>query len=145
TLNTVPSASTVEVDLVKQVVEIGANLNFAVLANQFHVWQTKRLAELRVDVEVSRSCERIACNSRNGRQASERLLPTWAGRGRRVWKQTSKERSRLHAWRRKERISGRTGVPVKVRMKTAEKCRWKDRAGTGVARWAASTRPEVKH
>src|SRR5262249_22150996 len=80
TLNTVPSASTVEVDLVKQVVEIGANLNFAVLANQFHVWQTKRLAELRVDVEVSRSCERIACNSRNGRQPSERLLPPSPGR-----------------------------------------------------------------
>ncbi len=55
-----------QVQLVEQVVEVGAKFNFRVLADDLHGRKTERLAERRVDVEVSRSREYVAVNSRNG-------------------------------------------------------------------------------
>src|SRR5690349_7410662 len=78
-MNCVPiTATAIQIQPVEEVIEIGAHLNFSVLADQLHVWQTERLAKGRVDVEVARPPERISGNSWPARQWPQRLLPARA-------------------------------------------------------------------
>src|SRR5216684_2387462 len=100
-LDSVPPAGAVQVDFVKQVVEIGANLDLSVLANQFHVWQAEGLAELRVDVKVAGARERVTRN-RFAWQGAKALLAARALCRRRIREEASEQRSRSKSGRREE-------------------------------------------
>ena len=62
-LDAVPAAGTIQVDFIEQVVEVGANFDLSILANQFHVRQPERLAELGIDIKVARPGKRVAGNA----------------------------------------------------------------------------------
>src|SRR2546426_4111458 len=117
-LDSVPPASAVQVDLVKQIVEIGANFKLSVFANQFQVRQAKGLAELRVDVKVAGARERVTRN-RFAWQGAKALLAARALCRRRIREEASEQRSRSKSGRREECVSRRTGIAVVIRSKAA--------------------------
>jgi hypothetical protein len=72
-----------EVQLVEQAEEVGAELEFRVLAQHLHVRETKRIAQRCVNVEIARPSERVASE-------------TWSARDRSRWgapPMTAKRRS----------------------------------------------------
>src|SRR5258707_11345410 len=73
----------VQIKFVEQVVEVSAELNLGVFANDFECRKTKRLAECGVHIEVARPSEQIAVNSGSGWQRSKTLLTAWAFNG--IW------------------------------------------------------------
>lgn len=70
-LNSVELASALQVELVEQVVEVGAELNLRAFSNYLHARQPKRLAESGIHIKVARARERIACNSRSCRNRTQ--------------------------------------------------------------------------
>src|SRR6266699_1718646 len=81
-----------QIELVKQIVEVGAELKFGVFAQHRQLRYAERLAKSCVDSEVTRPGERVAGNSRNGRQAAKADLTGRTCGSRRIGKETRKQR-----------------------------------------------------
>src|SRR5215472_4914320 len=92
----------VEVELVEQIIEVGAELDPRTFSQDLHRWQAERFAESGVHVEIAGTVKRVALDSRRRRQRTITLLALRTNRGVRVGKQTSEQRAGHHGWRCKE-------------------------------------------
>src|SRR5215831_21161990 len=90
-----------EVQLVKQVVEVGTEFESRVLAQNFRIGQPERLAQSRIYVDVSRTVERIALDSRRCGDWAITLLTGGTERGIRVGEQAIEQRTGDDCGRRK--------------------------------------------
>src|SRR5580693_9998196 len=81
-----------QVQLVEQVVEVHAKLEFRTLAKNSHFWQAKGLAERGIDIEIARARERVTGDSRERRHGTKRNLAGRACCCRRIREQTSEVR-----------------------------------------------------
>src|SRR2546427_5291954 len=139
-----PVLAAIQVDLVEEIIEVGANLQSGVLSNKFHVGESERFTEGRVYVEVAWTCERIALDSRRRRQRPKSLLACRANCGIGVREEASKQRAWRRSGSREEVRPIGQAVAVVVRRKAAKIRGGLKHVGPDVTRGAARELTKLK-
>jgi len=125
----------VQIQLVEQVVEVGAKFDLRVFANDLEGWKSEGLAERRVHVKVTRAGEYAAMNSREAWKWAKTLLTGGAYRRVRIREKASEQHASGHIRRCEEGrpSAGDRGIAAIVGLEPSEIGGGQDLAIAGIA------------